>query len=75
MFTLDIARMPSVQNLGQALLFEESDDEAEDEGEDWQPVSPRNFTMQPEGLATPEYTQVSEPPARVFSKYQIFQVF
>ena len=53
----------SVRNLSAALLEEDSDDEDEDEG--WQPVSRRNLmtdpsVLQPQGMARPEYTQVSE---------------
>ena len=56
-------QMKSVQRLGMSLLEEESDDEMDDEGNDWTPVSRRDLTLDPSevpltGLNGPEYTPV-----------------
>lgn len=75
-FRLDVARMPSVQSISRSLLFDESDDEAADEGGDWQPVSRRNVTGDSKGLAAPGYTQVSERTRPCFRKIRhAFRVF
>jgi len=58
-----ISNMKSVHDLRNPFTQDESDDEMEDEGDNWQPVSHRNTNVDPgklltEGLEGPTYTQV-----------------